>query len=316
MRPCAGTLLFKEETIMNVFKEAFSGVHGVTKKAVAFALAGILILSCGFISGSVSKICATLNSDELVNRLSGSSAQSQQSTPVDPAPTEAPTEAPVTPQQPSDTPTEAPTQGSDTPAPSGEKTTDEIIALFNESANKIKTSASSVTRNYEDLQHNEEYLEMPGLLKSLGSGLISQFLKKDETPLVYGSQADIIANYPVKTKDFVSKATAGDIAEATCADDGTYYNITLKFKECTDPSGTGTDSAFNIIQSEEVVNAVPIKLTFSVKYYDGTIVCKIEKATGNMVSANYTLPMIMSVKAMGVNAQIGMTFIDDYSIAY
>ena len=46
------------------------------------------------------------------------------------------------------------------------------------------------------------------------------------------------------------------------------------------------------------------------------LINEIEKATGNMVSANYTLPMIMSVKAMGVNAQIGMTFIDDYSIAY
>ena len=74
-------------------------------------------------------------------------------------PTTQPTTAPTT--QPS---TEAPTSGSDstadttapaatdpTEAPSsGERSKAEIIALFIESANKVKTDATKVVKNYED----------------------------------------------------------------------------------------------------------------------------------------------------------------------
>ena len=158
---------------------------------------------------------------------------------------------------------------------------------------------------------------MPALLKSVGSGLISKFLKRNDTPVEYASNADIIANYPVKGQNYVSNATEADIADATCTDDGTNYNITLKFLECTDPQGTGCASAFNIITSQEIADGSGgIVSESSVRYYDATITCKIDKATGNMVAATYVLPMVLSVKAMGINAAVGMTFEHDYTISY
>ena len=194
----------------------------------------------------------------------------------------------------------------------------DIVKLYNESANKIKTNASKVTRNFEDLQHNSEYTEMPGALQSIGSGLISSFLKKDETPVDY-TGADINASFPVKGESYVSKITEADLSDATCSDDGTNYNITLKFNECTDPTTNGCAVAFNIIKPEEVYSAAKVVKSFSVRYYDAVIECKIDKATGNMTWVKFTLPMVMSVTAQvlaTLDAKVGMTFIDDYSITY
>lgn len=293
------------------------------KTGVAIALVGILLFGSGnFLGGLYSK-------NKQVNADTSAAATTTQA-PATQAPTTQPTTVPATPETqapattatpaadpsapaaPSDAPTDAPA------APTGAPTSKaDILKLFNESANKIKTNATKVVRNYEDLKHNEEYLEMPALLKSVGSGLISKFLKRNDTPVEYASNADIIANYPVKGQNYVSNATEADIADATCTDDGTNYNITLKFLECTDPQGTGCASAFNIITSQEIADGSGgIVSESSVRYYDATITCKIDKATGNMVAATYVLPMVLSVKAMGINAAVGMTFEHDYTISY
>ena len=293
------------------------------KTGVAIALVGILLFGSGnFLGGLYSK-------NKQVNADTSAAATTTQA-PATQAPTTQPTTVPATPETqapattatpaadpsapaaPSDAPTDAPA------APTGAPTSKaDILKLFNESANKIKTNATKVVRNYEDLKHNEEYLEMPALLKSVGSGLISKFLKRNDTPVEYTSNADIIANYPVKGQNYVSNATEADIADATCTDDGTNYNITLNFLECTDPQGTGCASAFNIITSQEIADGSGgIVSESSVRYYDATITCKIDKATGNMVAATYVLPMVLSVKAMGINAAVGMTFEHDYTISY
>ena len=206
------------------------------------------------------------------------------------------------------------------PAASDAMTKAEIVDLFKTSANKIKTeSGVTVTRNYEDLQHNEEKLEAPAALQSIGKSLISTFLKKDETPVNYTGQ-EIIDNYPVKGQPYVTNLTENDVTEATCTDDGTYYNITLKFPEETDPTTTGVATSFNIIKADEVYAAASVVKSFNSTYYDAVITCQIEKSTGNMVHATYTLPIVMKVTAgvafATLDAQVGMTFIDDYSIAY
>ncbi len=298
----------------------FSDMNRVTKVAICAALAGILIFSVGFFSGLTSNITASLNPDA-VSDATGSVPESTAA----PAPTQAPTETQPQATEATQT-TEAQPQGDVTEATqapaenSGSLSTPaEIVAYFNKSANKVKTDAVKVTRNWEDLHADNEYLEVPSALQAIGKTLMTTFLKKDETPLVWSTKDDIIANFPVKGQTFVSNTTEADIAEATCEDDGTYYNIKLKYKECTDPTGTGCDSAFNIMRADDVYEAASMVQNFSVKYYDAVIECKIDKATGNMVSATYTLPMIMQVTAkviVSIDAQVGMTFIDDYTIEY
>ena len=289
------------------------------KKGIVIVLAIVLLFSSGNLLGSL------MSAGKNVETASSTSAAQ---TTTAPAATQPATTAPAATESTAPANNDAPAADSTAPAadstaPAGNNTgapssKADIVKLYNESANKIKTSASKVTRNYEDLQHNSEYTEMPGALQSIGSGLISSFLKKDETPVDY-TGADITANYPVKGESYVSQITEADLSDATCTDDGTNYNITLKFNECTDPSGNGCAAAFNIIKPDEVYSAAKVVKSFSVRYYDASIECKIDKATGNMTWAKFTLPMVMSVTAqvvMTLDAKVGMTFIDDYTITY
>ena len=292
------------------------------KKGLIIALAIVLLFSSGNFLGS-------LMSAEKAISAATSAATTKAATPAvsqtpTPAPAQSTTAAPAasesTPAAPADSTTAAPAGSkTDNSTPAGAPSSPaEIIKLYNESANKIKTNASKVTRNFEDLQHNSEYTEMPGALQSIGTGLISQFLKKNETPVDY-TGADIQANFPVKGESYVSKITEADIASATCNDDGTNYNITLKFNECTDPEGTGCAAAFNIIKPDEVYSAAKVVKNFSCRYYDAIIECKIDKASGNITWIKFTLPMVLSVTAqvvVSLDAKVGMTFVDDYSITY
>lgn len=292
------------------------------KKGLIIALAIVLLFSSGNFLGS-------LMSAEKAISAATSAATTKAATPAvsqtpTPAPAQSTTAAPAasesTPAAPADSTTAAPAGSkTDNSTPAGTPSSPaEIIKLYNESANKIKTNASKVTRNFEDLQHNSEYTEMPGALQSIGTGLISQFLKKNETPVDY-TGADIQANFPVKGESYVSKITEADIASATCNDDGTNYNITLKFNECTDPEGTGCAAAFNVIKPDEVYSAAKVVKNFSCRYYDAVIECKIDKASGNITWIKFTLPMVLSVTAQVVvtlDAKVGMTFVDDYSITY
>lgn len=325
-------LYLKGNMDMSKWKEFLNSFDKDFRTGVAIALVVILLFGSGNFLGGLYSKSKEVNADNPTT--------AEQTTAAAPVTTQAPatTAAPAT-----EPPTAAPANNAadatvaptanvtgETAAPAGDATTAAsaastgaptdkagIISLFNESANKIKTNATKVVRNYEDLRHDEQYLEMPGLLKSVGSGLISKFLKRNDTPVEYASNADIIANYPVKGQNYVSQATEADIVDATCTDDGTNYNITLKFAECTDPQGTGCATAFNIITSQEIADGSGgIVSESSVRYYDATITCKIDKATGNMVSATYVLPMVLKVKAMGINAAVGMTFEHDYTITY
>ena len=290
------------------------------KKGLIIALVIILLFGSGNFLGGVFSKKTQVTSDS-----STTAPQTQ-------APTQAPaTQAPATQEQTTAAPAGEQTTAasasagdSTTAAPADQSSTGasmskaDIVKLFNESANKIKTGASKVTRNWQDYQHNEDKTVLPSALESIGKPLISKFLKKNETPLELTGE-DIKKVYPVAGEDFVSKTTEADLADAICTDDGTSYNIVLKFNECTDPVGSGCANAFTLIKESDVKGNAPIVQSFSCKLYDAQIECKIDKATGNMTWARYTLPMVLSVTAkvfVTIDASVGMTFVDDYTIAY
>ena len=290
------------------------------KKGLIIALVIILLFGSGNFLGGVFSKKTQVTSDS-----STTAPQTQ-------APTQAPaTQAPATQEQTTAAPAGEQTTAasasagdSTTAAPADQSSTGasmskaDIVKLFNESANKIKTGASKVTRNWQDYQHNEDKTVLPSALESIGKPLISKFLKKNESPLELTGE-DIKKVYPVAGEDFVSKTTEADLADATCTDDGTSYNIVLKFNECTDPVGSGCANAFTLIKESDVKGNAPMVQSFSCKLYDAQIECKIDRATGNMTWARYTLPMVLSVTAkvfVTIDASVGMTFVDDYTIAY
>lgn len=291
-------------------------------QGIAIALVVILLFASGNLLGSLTNIKQNTGVE------AGETVDTSTT-----APTTAPTTQPTTQPTTAPTTTAAPSGDTTTTAPSGDTTTTaapstgapqtkaEIVAYFNESANKIKTDAIKVVRNYEDLRHDTDKLQLPSALQSIGEGLISSFLKKNETPVEYASNADIIASYPVPGETYVSKLTEAEIAEATCTDNGTEYEITLKLVTQVDPApGTGVASAIEIIKTDDVMDAAGFVVqSFSAEYYDSIIKCKVDKATGHMTWANYTTPIVLKVvaKLFGtLNAQVGMTFEKDFTITY
>lgn len=313
---------------MDWLNEWLSEMHPMTKRGIVFVLAAVLVFTVGLGCGSVTNIQAEVDGyapagNNAVVNTTAPAPQTTAPAPQTTAPSNDTTDAPQADAPQTDAPqadapqTDAPQ--ADAPSTGAPTTPEEIVEYFNTAVNKIKTDATTVTRNYEDLRHDTQHLVLPSALQAIGEGLISTFLKKNETPVV-STGADIIANFPVPGESWASKATAADVSSATCNDDGTYYNIELKFNESVDPDiGSGVGATFSIIKADDVYNAASVVKNFSAKYYDCVAKIKVEKATGNVVWANYTTPIILSVTAqvlVTLDAQVGMTFENDYTIEY
>ncbi len=219
------------------------------------------------------------------------------------------------------------TTGATTTAPTADNaagvpsTKAEIVALFNESANKVKTDATKVVKNYEYRSNLEEHLQIPKALESMANSLMGSAMQDDLEPIEYATKEDIVANYQVPGQTWVSQLTEAEVAEATCTDNGTEYEVMIKLNPTTDPEpGTGVAKAFDTITASEVKESAPsILQTFTTEYYDCVVKCKIDKATRYTTWANYTSPLILKVTVkMGftMDAQIGLCFEKDYTITY
>lgn len=292
-------------------------------KGLLIAVVIVILFACGYSFGAV-----TDTPDKEAAATQGTSTA--QTVAATTAPTAAPTtQAPVvtpTTQAPTAAPegetTVATTAAADVTPGAQEKTTGEIIALFNESANKVKTEAVKVVKNFENRTHNEEHLVLPSLVEGMAKDLMNEHFVDDTVPVEYLTKEDIVANYPVPEQSWSSQLTEAEVAEAACIDNGTEYEITLKLHSTLNPEpGVGTAKAFDCITTSEVTESAPAMIeTFTTEYYDCVVKCKIDKATGRTVWSNYTSPVIINVVVnMGftkVEARVGMTFEKDYSITY
>lgn len=296
------------------------------KRILSLVLTAVLLLSC--------TACTTI---ELVIPVGNAPAQNQNNNPAPeqttaapapeqttaaPAPEQttaapAPEQTTAAPAPEQTTAAPAPEQTTAAPAPSGApQGTAAILSYYSTAANKIKTSAKSVTRNYEDYQHNEEKLVVPSLLQSAGSSLISTFLKRNDTPETY--EGDNINNFYMPGAA-LSALTEADIQSAECKDNGSEYEITIVAKTEKNPTeGKGVAAGFEIIKTSDVMDAASfIVKSFETEYYDCTVKCKVDKATGNITWINFSTPIVMDVASkIGINATVGMTFVKDYTITY
>ncbi|MCQ2462514.1 MAG: hypothetical protein MJ177_03800 [Clostridia bacterium] len=317
-----------------------------TRTVFGIVIAGVSLF-CGATAGLTSNIQITGPVGENFLSIAGIIGQPQQAAPAAPA-----TEvvAPVT-QAPSTAPaqentTTAPAQESTTAAPANENTTqpandtpsasggelsassskEEIIEYFNTASNKVKTEATKVTRVYEDLKAQNEYLVVPDSLKAIGEFAMNTFLKRTDEPVEYNGAAEIKDNYPVRTQDYVSKITPDLVASATVTDNGDTYEITLTFindeTNINPVFGVGYGTAFNLMLEEQVVLDYPGLSISNIKiqYHDGIIKATVDKATGRVVESTYTMPMILGLTAKilfsELDAQIGMCFEHNYTVAY
>ncbi len=286
-------------------------------KGIAIALVIIVLFTAGNFVGSLTAIKSDSgDAVATVDTTVANTTAAPVNTTAAPVVAETTTAAPAT-----DDTTAAPAANDTTEAPAttgAPTTTAEVIAYYNEAANKIKPNATQIVRNYQDMRHNAEKLELPSAVQSIGEGLISTFLKKDETPVTW-TGADITANFPVNGADHTSKLTEADVVSATCTDNGSTYEITIVAKtvQNPDPSSNFANS-FEYIKESDVMDAAgTIVKTFNTEYYDCTINCTVDKATGNITHYNFATPIVMNVDTkLFVSGTVGMTFEKDYTITY
>ena len=290
------------------------------RKVIALALMLIIALSCT--ACTTFELIIPITNIPVQNAVVETTVAAQENTPSQNEPTENQVPAEVTTAAPVQEATtaaaaqEATTAAPATGAPQG---TAAIVAYYNTAANKIKTEAKSATRNYEDYQHNEEKLVVPSVLKSIGSSLIGTFLKKNETPETYTGTEEIKNSFPQPGQDYVSKLTEADVISAECKDNGTEYEITIVAKTEKNPTyGQGVSAGFEIIKTEDVMDAAGFVVkSFDTEYYNCTAKCKVDKATGHITWYYTSTPIVMNIAtSFGVDAQVGMTFVKDFTITY
>ena len=67
----------------------------------------------------------------------------------------------------------------------------DIVKLYNDSVNKVKTDATGLTRTYKHMQSLPEYLELPSSIQSIGSAAMEQFVKGTDEPQTWSSKEEI-----------------------------------------------------------------------------------------------------------------------------
>lgn len=212
------------------------------------------------------------------------------------------------------------TKKSDKPAADVPNTVEEVVALFNRSANKIKTDATKVTKNFEKRIVNEDKTVIPAGLESTAESMIASLMGDDTKPIVYATKAEIKENFIVPQQNYVSKLSPDYVVKYTYRDKGDTAEIYLKLKDHRNPTaGVGVGAVCDVIETHEIAEKASFIKEFSTTYYNCEIKATMDKATGRITHIVYTTPLVMNmtVNLLGTHSgSIGFTFIKDYTIAY
>lgn len=303
---------------MEKLKEAWEGIDISVRKALCIALSLIIVFSSGHFIGSLTNINQTVAGAQTAEAQAAPAATQQAAQAVA---TTVGTTAAATTAAPAQQTTASGQADASTGAP---QTTEEIVALFNEASNKVKTEATKVVKNFEMRNYDEAASVIPSALSSLAAKLMDQYLGDDTTPIEFATKDDIIANYQVPEQTYSSQLTAADVATATCTDNGTEYEITLNLNQSVNPTaGVGVGAACDVIESEQVSSngaVAAILKEFTITYSDCVIKCKIDKATKRVTWSNYLTPLVIdataSVVVATVDAKVVLSFEKDYTITY
>ena len=239
--------------------------------------------------------------------------------------------------------TEAPTEA-ETSAPAAEttekaeettaedkppQTKAEILALYNDSINRVKTESKAVVSNYT-LNTQTENAEISNkMLQGIANKLISANMgyDKKKANVTYATPSQILDAFPVRGQKWSSQLTPDDITKATCTEKDGVYTVTLYLKPDTTPNikaGQGhAGKAFSVITKESIVEGAgslgmsviqedSIKLTFK----DCKITAQIEKDTGHVTGANYYIDWTLALTAMGIDVAVSFGAEDDYTVIW
>lgn len=234
----------------------------------------------------------------------------------------------LTPSQKALTPSDATEAVSETAASAeaAVKTTAEIVSIYNTAANKIKSNAKSITRNYSKMKSLPEYLQLPSAIESLGKWAIEKFVKGSDEPAYFTTKEDISAYFPVSDENYTSHLTPDMVKKASIKDNGKTYDITITLynDKITSPKkGTGYAGVFNTVSASTFEDiSIPGTKFESVRIngINGKIQCTVDKATGNITKIVFTNTDVLNlgVKVAGSNLDVKFALAceNSYSIKY
>ncbi len=222
---------------------------------------------------------------------------------------------------------EAASEEETTDASAMPSTKEEIIAYYNENANRIKPECKTIVRNYALNTQTRDAVISNSMLSGIANKLISANMGYDKKVegQVLSSAEDKSEHFPVKFQTWTSKLTTADVISATCTDNGDYYNIVITLVPDTTPNiglGQGhAGKAISIVTKDSIVEgagtlgmSVIEEESIKVTYKDCKIEAKVEKATGNIVAANYYQDWTLALTAIGIDVEVAFGIEDDYTI--
>jgi hypothetical protein len=206
------------------------------------------------------------------------------------------------------------------------KGTEEIVKLYNDSVNRVKGEASSITRNYRHMESLPEYLELPSAIQSIGSAAMDQFVKGTDEPQSWSSTDEIKTIFPVSGEDYSSHLTADMVKNASCTEDNEAYKVSIELQNdaITSPQkGEGYAGVFNTVTastfSEINIPTVTFQ-TVDVNGINGAIECTIDKNSGRVTEITFkntdVLHLGVKVAISNMNVQFALAVEENYTIAY
>lgn len=199
----------------------------------------------------------------------------------------------------------APTTG--LPEDTTPATTAEIVACFNEAANKVKREKSGYHLDaVSSTDRDQISIDADIPFKSFITFFIANGINKDSSAEV--GKGESHADFPVKGQTLSSKLDAGALIGATCVKKGAQYQIEMRFREeklgalPEKPFGCRHGKAFSLILASdfrEAFGGIDMKMLgmhivvenkkFAPTYHDSTIRCTIDAASLEMRQAEYIL---------------------------
>ncbi len=187
-----------------------------------------------------------------------------------------------------------------TAAPStAPKTVAEIVAYYNAAANKAKKEKPAYTLVTTNIIG--DITSSSGLLEGIAKRVVPMF-SEDLVPTTVNAKKGDGSSLPVKDQNYGGKVEVSSLTAkngAICVDKGSYYEITLNFRPekltslPTDVTKIRHGQAFNMLTKKLVddetdkFKAIVKIVKFAPEYHDCYVKCKIEKATGNILSGTY-----------------------------
>lgn len=199
------------------------------------------------------------------------------------------------------------------------QTTKQIVAYYNKNANRVKTEAKTVVRNYE--KRSADNVQAPIGVKGVTETLIDTYINDDTKSVTYNSHDAIVENFPVPKQNYSSALIENDVESANCVEDGEQIVITISMKpEKNAVVGKGVGAAFDIVESDEIKEKAPSFIKdFSTEYHDCVITATFDKATGRMIAVNYIVKLKLYVTVdtiTDVETSMELSFEKDYTITY